>query len=204
MAFVTGEWSPAVVWVVFVLVLAVVSFSVYVRLYVRVPGLHFVDTDRNRRLLGSLPALRARFWPTFWFAHGFLQSFVSHYRKSPRLLYERELVRCRDGERVALDWYRGRPPSPSASQSGSAAADDPESADAERRWPSSTPIVIILHGIAGNSSESNTQILAQRIRHTARFRAVVFNRRGCALGLKLTVTLLSPFHPSDRPSRCRC
>ncbi len=94
-----------------------------------------------------------------------LQSAVANfYRRSPNLQYDRELVPMTDGECCALDWYQPQGLAPT------------------------TATVLVLHGLAGNSYEVNVQILVQLIRRSG-LRVCVWNRRGCALNLKLQVGL---------------
>ena len=86
-------------------------------------------------------------------------------RPAPELQYRRETVAMADGGQVTLDWA----PSPEADAAFEAkqplAEDD-------------APIVLLMHGLAGDSKENYIRSFAQRAGRTRRWRVVVYNRRG--------------------------
>jgi len=86
-------------------------------------------------------------------------------RPAPAVRYRREMVAMGDGGQVTLDWA----PSPAAD----AALDEklPGTED-------DAPIVLLMHGLAGDSNENYIRSFAGRAGASRRWRVVVYNRRG--------------------------
>ncbi|KAJ3327020.1 hypothetical protein HDU76_012427 [Blyttiomyces sp. JEL0837] len=101
----------------------------------------------------------ARFVPTRWLANAHLQTaFVQLLKPAPPFVkYEREIITLRDGATLALDWCPGVPKDPS----------DP------------TPLLFLVHGLNGASSESYVRSLVHLCRTKRHYRCVVMNYRGC-------------------------
>jgi len=117
------------------------------------------------------PTLFQPYHPTFWcFNNGHMQTIIgSKLRKRLPLPYHRELLDLADGGTVALDWCYS---SPSNEHRHS-------SKNAESQSLPNKPIVIILHGVTGGSSESYVTQIVHAITTRCEWNTVVFNQRGC-------------------------
>jgi predicted alpha/beta-fold hydrolase len=145
---------------------ALIYLVYYLSFHVRRPHLVFPMTKLNNAIITSLPRLHRAYWPTFYVTHEIAQAAIGSFvRLDPRIKldphFEREIRTMADGEHLALDWLNG----PTMN-------DD-------------TPIVFTCHGLAGHTDELNMQYLALGVRD-AGMRFAIFNRRGCALDMKLT------------------
>eukprot|EP01001_Neometanema_parovale_P006823 NODE_3166_length_1267_cov_21.944930_g3007_i0.p1 GENE.NODE_3166_length_1267_cov_21.944930_g3007_i0~~NODE_3166_length_1267_cov_21.944930_g3007_i0.p1 ORF type:complete len:372 (+),score=11.86 NODE_3166_length_1267_cov_21.944930_g3007_i0:64-1179(+) len=135
--------------------------AAYVRYYLtRVAGRPqiFVRPDCPfASVVHKCPDLVNTFYPTFWCAGAHAQTLVAVLgRNRVNVHYTREMLAMPDGGSVALDWSRF-----------------------ERSVPGTTPLLIILHGVTGGSSESYvTSMVAEANKNG--WDAVVFNQRGCA------------------------
>ncbi|KAA1471193.1 AB-hydrolase YheT [Dentipellis sp. KUC8613] len=132
----------------------------------------------------SCPSLFAKFRSAWWLTGGHLQtlySVVGDFSKVDQVVYDRKLLKLKDGGTLGLDF------TPPAS---------------ERSVDDDTPIVVVLHGLSGGSHESYVRaILAPAITPVNEgglgYRAVVVNFRGCA-GVPLTSPqLYSAGHTDD-------
>lgn len=138
----------------------------YVFMHVRRPVLHYPSSPLNDALMGGLQRLHRAYWPTFYVTHEIAQAAIGSFvRFDPHIkadpLFERDVRTMADGEQIALDWLH------------------PHESNDE------TPIVFTCHGLGGHTDELNMQYLALAVRDGG-FRFAIFNRRGCALDMKLT------------------
>ncbi|KAJ9528889.1 hypothetical protein QJQ45_000448 [Haematococcus lacustris] len=85
--------------------------------------------------------------------------FASRFRRTPPIVYRREILHMHDGGSVALDWELD--------------------SSCALELPGNAPILILLAGLTGGSSDSYVVYAVQRARE-AGIRAVVFNSRGTA------------------------
>ncbi|KAL6748722.1 Alpha/Beta hydrolase protein [Haematococcus lacustris] len=85
--------------------------------------------------------------------------FASRFRRTPPIVYRREILHMHDGGSVALDWELDF--------------------SCALELPGNAPILILLAGLTGGSSDSYVVYAVQRARE-AGIRAVVFNSRGTA------------------------
>ncbi|KAI9296464.1 AB-hydrolase YheT [Neoconidiobolus thromboides FSU 785] len=117
---------------------------------------HLLDTSKT--LSNHTPYL-----PTPWLRNGHLQTiFTSYNNKKHSLIihYERDILTYDDQGQAALDWYPNKPTSINDKK----------------------PIVLILHGLTGNSSEYYVRATVEKL--SSRFRIAVLNFRGCG-GIEL-------------------
>lgn len=101
------------------------------------------------------------FCSIYLFFQLFQALIASFLRVLPGTVYKREIIVMSDGEHIALDWCENHVD-----------------------LPVDAPIVIVMHGIGGNSEELNVQYLCKHLAEGG-LRAVVYNRRGCAANLTL-------------------
>lgn len=153
-------------WIIVMPIVCLMYLIYYLAAHVRQPKLQFPVTRLNNAILTSLPRLHRAYWPTFYVTHEIAQAAIGSFvRLDPRIkrdpYFEREIRIMADGEQIALDWLNG-----------------PEFDD-------TTPIIFTCHGLGGHTDELNMQYLALGVRN-AGMRFAIFNRRGCALDMKLT------------------
>jgi predicted alpha/beta-fold hydrolase len=119
----------------------------------------YKKNDVNERILKNCPSL-VRYSPTPWLVGGSLNTFYQGaYRKHLKLRYHREIVDVMDdGAKIALDWHTKPLPN--------------------------QPVLVILHGLTGGSSERYIQFQV-KIATKAGFAVCVMIARGCA-GTKLS------------------
>ncbi|KAI8096462.1 Alpha/Beta hydrolase protein [Halteromyces radiatus] len=114
-------------------------------------------------LLSNCPSLDDTYSPTPYLFNGHLQTGYAAIfkRKSPHVIYERELLTLDDGGQLSLDW--------TVSQ--------------DRSFENTTtPILVVLHGLTGGSHESYIHgVLEKVLQGPQPYRAVVMNARGCGL-----------------------
>jgi predicted alpha/beta-fold hydrolase len=119
----------------------------------------------TRARLGKAPALTRRYRPAPGLRNAHLTTVLPSFFRPhpPGVSYRRECVRMTDGGHVTLDWL--------ADDAGVHAHAPPLS-------PSS-PVVLLLSGIAGGSGDAYVQQFVHLLRR-AGLRPVCFNSRGCA------------------------
>jgi predicted alpha/beta-fold hydrolase len=129
------------------------------------------------QVISSTPRLNDRFWPTWWLAHGWLQTVwsVARWHRKP-VTYERELLDVTPvspqffAGQIALDWAV-----PTLKLKAKFKSDEDEAA---------SPIHVIFHGLSGGSQEKYVLAMVNRLLNHSPCRAVVINMRGCG-GLRL-------------------
>jgi hypothetical protein len=74
---------------------------------VKHPKLHFQATPQNKKLLSLCPSLTTRYWPSLHLAYnGVVHSVIGIFLPiAPKIRFFRQLVTCRDGGIVSLDWW---------------------------------------------------------------------------------------------------
>ncbi len=152
--------------IIAVSLLGFVLLIYYLVAHVRRPHLMYARTPLNTRLVHQLHRLAHAYWPCPFLTHEIAQAAIGSFvRFDPRIKrdrhFEREVLRMRDGELLALDWLHPKSPA-----EGVPVPDD-------------APVVFVLHGLAGHSDEINMQYLALEVR-AAGGRFALLNRRGCA------------------------
>ncbi|GBF96019.1 hypothetical protein Rsub_08834 [Raphidocelis subcapitata] len=101
---------------------------------------------------------------------------IAKLRSNPRLSFRREILLTKDGGAVAIDW---------------------EHADlAEHDLPEDAPVIILLPGLTGGSSDTYVQHAVQQARAVG-VRAAVFNSRGTAQSPVLTPQFYSASFTGD-------
>ncbi|OZJ02612.1 hypothetical protein BZG36_04285 [Bifiguratus adelaidae] len=117
-------------------------------------SMSFVDCVKQK--CPSLYGPKAIFRPTWWLFNGHLQtayaSFYNAISKDDPIPYARQILSTVDGGQVSLDWTPAIPSS-----------------------DSTTPTLVVLHGLTGGSHESYVRSLVARIRqHPSGYQAVVY------------------------------
>lgn len=128
------------------------------------PVLFFRPTNHNIKRIQECSSLRTYEPPPLLDYYGHIHSAICHILRGAfqvELTIDRELLTLSDGGTVGLDWVDKKP---SAS--------------------STTPLVIIFHGICGNSTDSHV-VYAARSLQAAGFNVVTLICRGCG-GVPLT------------------
>ena len=122
------------------------------------PQLFSRPTDINRALVERCPGLQAPYSLPLPLCNGHVETlFASQFRKSPGVVYERELLHLPDGGVVAID---GR-----------------VAPKGETPLPSSAPVVIFLPGLTSGSRETYVQHAVHSAAASG-LRPIVFNMRG--------------------------
>jgi len=113
---------------------------------------------RMRQFLGKhCPLLEENYWPTIWCIEARVQTiFRSLFQSCPHVPYDREMLSLADGGEIALDWMHN---------------------DASPLPSSARPVIIILPGLTGSSSESYARHLVLESIKLG-YRSVVLNYRG--------------------------
>lgn len=125
--------------------------------FVFVPTVTAQPTPWNRDVLALCPKLHAPYHLSPFLRNGHVETiFAAWFRRDPRLVYTRELVRMPDGGTVALDTERG---------------------ETSSQLPSDAPVLILLPGLTGGSDDTYVQHAVLHAK-AAGIRAVVFNSRG--------------------------
>lgn len=122
------------------------------------PRIIAVPTEMNTRIASKCPSLKeytAPFWAIGPIAQSVFSKFLSRKDASAakKYQYERECIELHDGVSVALDWRQ-----------------TPNMTD-------DTPIVMLFHGLGGDSTMSNMQTTSLYLLQHG-YRVVVYNRRG--------------------------
>lgn len=130
-------------------------------------------TRRNIKILGALDDLLRGYSPTLWLPGGIIKGF--YLGMLPRLpyigsFYIRETHSFDDGEVIALDFF-------------------PRS---YKEMPSTTPFVVFIPGITGDSQDPYASHLCSLARDKFGFRVCVINRRGYG-GMPIKGDMLSCF-----------
>eukprot|EP01116_Phalansterium_solitarium_P017331 TRINITY_DN4241_c0_g2_i1.p1 TRINITY_DN4241_c0_g2~~TRINITY_DN4241_c0_g2_i1.p1 ORF type:complete len:399 (-),score=114.43 TRINITY_DN4241_c0_g2_i1:232-1428(-) len=112
----------------------------------------------NARVVPLCPALKRRYFPSFWFANSHLQTVTGSWlRHTPKLKFRREILNLDDGGAIYLDW--GVP-------------------DRHKVSPTA-PIIVVLHGLTGGSHETYVRnIMLEAEQHG--WQSVAFNFRGAS------------------------
>ncbi|CAO3576928.1 unnamed protein product [Absidia cylindrospora] len=112
-------------------------------------------------LKSTCPSLDAKYSPTAYLFNGHLQTGYSSFYKatSPHVNFERELLTLKDGAQISLDWT----------------VDEKHTVD-----DTTTPVLVVLHGLTGGSHESYIHgVLEKIVQAPYHYRAVVMHGRGC-------------------------
>mgnify|MGYP003385978802 CR=1 FL=1 len=128
------------------------------------PLLFYKHSLENNKRVEACQAIQNYEPPPLLDYYGHIHSAVCHIIRGVlqvELTIDRELLTLSDGGTVGLDWVDKKPPS-----------------------SSSTPLVILFHGICGNSTDSHV-VYAARTLQQAGFNVVTLISRGCG-GVPLT------------------
>jgi len=121
------------------------------------PKLVAQPTAWNQALASLCPYITAPYNLPAFLNNGHVETiFAALFRRSPHILYDRELVHMPDGGVVALDT---------------------EDLPSTQQLPADAPVLILLPGLTGGSEDSYVQHAVSHARE-AGIRAVVFNSRG--------------------------
>eukprot|EP00033_Pygsuia_biforma_P000889 GCRY01001028.1.p1 GENE.GCRY01001028.1~~GCRY01001028.1.p1 ORF type:complete len:423 (+),score=74.57 GCRY01001028.1:64-1332(+) len=123
------------------------------------PSLFYRENGCMKTIVQKLPILSQTFRPTFWLPTGHMQCVATSFRSSPKIKYERELFETSDGGVLGLDYYT------------------------KKEVNDSSPILILLHGLTGNTREPYMRAVASLFAEKG-WRTVGMNCRGCG-GVRL-------------------
>ncbi|KAK9843809.1 hypothetical protein WJX81_007172 [Elliptochloris bilobata] len=137
----------------------------YQRHECRRPDLYFKDgSEMMVRVLRACPLLQEPYRPTFWATNPHVQTMMSVLRKlSIRANFRRHLLPAPDGGTVGLDFFDGCD---------------------EYDWPADTPVLLLIHGLAGSSEDGYAKWMAATATSKG-WRAAILNYRGAG-GVPLT------------------
>jgi predicted alpha/beta-fold hydrolase len=114
----------------------------------------------------------------FWLAGGHLQTIIpSLFNKGPHIEYYRERWELDDGDFVDVDWTE--PPTEQTQLSRHALAQSTGSASRDRATDSARPIVVIFHGLEGDSQSQYVKCLLANTLIKG-WLGVVIHFRGCS------------------------
>ena len=128
------------------------------------PVLFFLPSEENKKRVQECSSLQTYEPPPLIDYYGHIHSALCHVLRQAvqeNLVVDRELFTLSDGGTVGLDWVNEKPPS-----------------------HSTVPLVVLFHGICGNSEDSHV-VYAARELVRAGFNVVTFVCRGCG-GVPLT------------------
>jgi hypothetical protein len=75
------------------------------RLKSKNPELYYTETDFNQAVLARCPTLHEEYKCTPGLTNGHVETIlIAKLRRSPNLIYKREILRTEDGGAVAIDW----------------------------------------------------------------------------------------------------
>ncbi|XP_075233529.1 abhydrolase domain containing Hydr1 isoform X2 [Lycorma delicatula] len=141
------------IWSVFV----VGFITYYLCEVVKKPILTCSDGKFKNFLLGNVPLINERFWPTIWCFESRAQTLLASLIRSlflPQIKYKREVLALKDEGQVALDWL-----------------------DPTFNCSAETPVIVILPGLTGTSQAEYVKGLALAVNRVGQ-RVVIFNNRG--------------------------
>lgn len=116
------------------------------------PQIYCIDTEFNRKMIDKLPT--NKFQCPAWLTGTFTQSMLWYFTSSKGPDFRREMVELPDGVEVALDIKENSDTSLDA------------------------PLVMICHGLAGNSKDPSINMYANMIVNKLKWRCIVYVRRG--------------------------
>jgi len=135
--------------------------------------LHHSKDSVHTKLLDHCPSIK-KFEPSVLFVNSHAQTLGSKFaRPSPLIKYRRENIQMQDGAELAIDWDTNGD-----------------------QFPSSTPIILILHGLVGSSNSKYIKHLVVYLR-TQNWKTVVLNARGCGNSALKTPRMFNASHTDD-------
>mmetsp|Transcript_35986 Transcript_35986/g.101919 ORF Transcript_35986/g.101919 Transcript_35986/m.101919 type:complete len:309 (-) Transcript_35986:9-935(-) len=145
---------------------AAMSWWYYLQHVCKLPEIyHHKDSKLMDVVEKHVKSLQEPYRPTPWFWSANAQSLFGMLREfTIPGAYRRELLHCPDGGTAALDWWVG--------------------SHADESLAKDVPMVMILHGLGGSSSEGYCKWMCS-VAASKGWRAVALNYRGCG-GLELT------------------
>ncbi|KAI8471311.1 MAG: Alpha/Beta hydrolase protein [Monoraphidium minutum] len=128
-------------------------------------------------VLSRCPTLKAEYRPVPFLTNAHVETIaIAKLRSDPRLPFRREVILTKDGGAVAIDW---------------------EHQDLEEHdLPEDAPVIVLLPGLTGGSSDTYVQHAVQQARAVG-VRAAVFNSRGTASSPVLTPQFYSASFTDD-------
>ncbi|KAJ3281884.1 hypothetical protein HDU79_010430 [Rhizoclosmatium sp. JEL0117] len=151
--------------------------TVLVRRHSRTSSKVATNVPLSSLVRSACPSLaHGRFFPTPWLVSGHLQTlYAGLVSKFPELRanYDRELFDLPDGGLIAIDWNKNH-----------------------KDMPATSPILILLHGLAGGSRETYIcDLVPYALRDN--YRVAALNFRGCGNTEITTPQLYSAAHTAD-------
>ena len=145
-----------IVGIILTILVLTILFIIYRKTRSYRAKVHFNPNGQVEHLVSQMTSLEKPYKPTWWLIGPNIHTIMGmRYRKKSRMECRRELIVFEDGGTSALDWF--------------------ESKEAKE----DTPIVIIIHTLAGGTREPCSNNLAEALVQKG-FRAVVANNRCCS------------------------